>query len=179
MSDQIDIVAEEPQTELIPINPSELEQAKQRRRQVLKDQIDQARVFERLGSKVIKVRLKTYQALGLEVEKLGVKQVGHGKIAVSGDEAHVMASVLVDLVHQLKQKEPEKHAELIIEAAKEFRALNQQVMDSGKAHIEADKQANPDSKGQTLTIPFPAGTPIMVGVPQQKPVQVDGSNPSG
>jgi hypothetical protein len=46
-------------------------------------------------------------------------------------------------------------------------------MDSGIEHIEADKQANAGNTGPHLTIPFPAGTPLMIGVPAGKPVSVE------
>jgi hypothetical protein len=98
------------------------------------------------------------------VEKMGVKQIGHGKIALAGDMAHVAVEHLVDLVHDLRTKTPACNPEVIVAAMREMRAFNEQLMESGKAHIEADKQLVGGNTAVNFTAPFPAGTPLVVGI---------------
>ena len=121
--------------------------------------------------------MKTLAAIGSDVEKLGVKQIGHGKIALAGENAHIHIERLGDLVHELQSRTPPVDPSVIVDAMALVRAFNEQLMESGKAHINADKQPVVSNTSNTLSVPFPAGTPLMIGVAPQKPVTVDGSKP--
>jgi len=142
--------------------------ARKRARERLLERMAEARELEKFGNKVMKVKLAALTAIGADVVKMGVKNIGHGKIALAGDMAHVAVEHLVDLVQDLRTRENPPEPEVIVAAMKEMRAFNQQLLDSGKAHIEADKQVIQGHTGTTVTFPFPAGTPMVVGIAPQK-----------
>jgi hypothetical protein len=165
------------QPQEVAITPDPVMEARKRRKERLAEQMAEARVFEQFGTKILKVRMKTLAAIGSDVERLGVKQIGHGKIALAGENAHIHIERLGDLVHELQSRTPPVDPSVIVDAMALVRAFNEQLMESGKAHINADKQPAVSNTSNTLSVPFPAGTPLMIGVAPQKPVTVDCSKP--
>lgn len=157
----------------IPIKLDVAAQARKRQRERMAQQMIEARTMEKFGTKVMKVKIRALAAIGADVEKMGVKQIGHGKIALAGDMAQTAVEHLVDLVHDLKARVPACDPDTIIDAMREMRAFNEQLMNSGKAHIDADKQLIGGNTGPHLTVPFPAGTPLVVGIAPTKPMQVE------
>jgi hypothetical protein len=173
MSNPLPTTFEEGQTEDVSITLDAASAARKRAKERLAERMVEARELEKFGNKVMKVKLAALTAIGADVIKMGVKNIGHGRIAVSGDLAHSCTEYLVDLVHDLRSREKPPAPEVIIAAMKEIRAFNQQLMDSGKAHIDADKQAVQSNTGTNITFPFPAGTPMVVGIAPQKSMQVE------
>lgn len=164
---QVDAPAE------VAVAMTDSEMQKIRRRERFRQQADEARQFARYGSKVLKVKLKVLKDIGADLESHGIKYIGHGKIALAGETAHESVNYLVDLVQQLQTRNPPAEPELIIAAMKEMRAWNKQVMECGKEHIDATKQAENSKGGNSISIPFPAGTPIGVMVGGNAPVPIE------
>lgn len=168
MSNPITPIFDEGESEAVTVTLDAMALARKRAKDRLAERMAEARELEKFGNKVMKVKLAALTAIGADVVKMGVKNIGHGKIALAGDMAHVAVEHLVDLVHDLRTREKQPEPEVIVAAMKEMRAFNQQLMDSGKAHIEADKQPVQGNTGTTVTFPFPAGTPMVVGIAPQK-----------
>lgn len=168
MSNPISTAFDVGQSEAITITLDLVAAARKRAKDRLMERMAEARELEKFGNKVMKVKLAALTAIGADVVKMGVKNIGHGKIALAGDMAHVAVEHLVDLVHDLQTREKACEPEVIVAAMKEMRAFNQQLMDSGKAHIEADKQPVQGNTGTSITFPFPAGTPMVVGIAPNK-----------
>lgn len=156
------------QSEAVAVTLDAAAAARKRAKDRLMERMAEARELEKFGNKVMKIKLAALTAIGADVVKMGVKNIGHGKIALAGDMAHVAVEHLVDLVHDLQTRDKPCEPEVIVAAMKEMRAFNQQLMDSGKAHIEADKQVVQGNTGTNITFPFPAGTPMVVGIAPQK-----------
>lgn len=124
----------------------------------------EARMFEQIGSKVLKIKTRTLSMLGDNVEVLGIKKIGHGKILIAGENAETAIAKLDELVEELQHKDPPCEPSVIRDYMQLRLSYNRQLMESGQAHIEADKQPSGKGDGANITIPFPAGTPMMVAV---------------
>lgn len=170
MSNPLPTTFEEGQQEDVAVTLDLVAQARKRAKDRLAERMAEARELEKFGNKIMKVKLQALTNIGADVVKMGVKNIGHGKIALAGDMAHVAVEHLVDLVHDLQTRDKPPDPEVIVAAMREMRAFNQQLMESGKAHIEADKQPVEGNKGTNITFPFPAGTPMVVGIAPQKAV---------
>lgn len=168
MSNPLPATFDEGQNQDVAVTLDLVAAARKRAKDRLAERMAEARELEKFGNKVMKVKLAALTAIGADVVKMGVKNIGHGKIALAGDMAHVAVEHLVDLVHDLQTREKACEPEVIVAAMKEMRAFNQQLMDSGKAHIEADKQPVNGNTGTNITFPFPAGTPMVVGIAPNK-----------
>lgn len=168
MSNPLPTTFDEGQQEDVAVTVDLVAAAKKRAKDRILERMAEARELEKFGNKIMKVKLKALNDIGADVVKMGVKNIGHGKIALAGDMAHVAVEHLVDLVHDLRTGEKQCEPEVIVAAMKEMRAFNQQLMDSGKAHIEADKQLVQGNTGTNITFPFPAGTPMVVGIAPNK-----------
>lgn len=168
MSNPLTPTFDEGQSEDVAITLDLVSAARKRAKDRLTERMAEARELEKFGNKVMKVKLAALTAIGADVVKMGVKNIGHGKIALAGDMAHVAVEHLVDVIHELKTRKKPCEPEAIVAAFKEMRQFNQQLMDSGKAHIEADKQPIQGNTGTSITFPFPAGTPMVVGIAPNK-----------
>lgn len=176
MSNPLTPTFTEDQAQDVAVTLDAMALAKKRAKDRLMERMAEARELEKFGNRVMKVKLAALTAIGADVVKMGVKNIGHGKIALAGDMAHVAVEHLVDLVHDLRTREKPPEPEVIVAAMKEMRAFNQQLMDSGKAHIEADKQPVQGNTGTSISFPFPAGTPMVVGIAPQNAMKIEDSN---
>lgn len=156
------------QSEAVAVTLDAAAAARKRAKDRLNERMAEARELEKFGNKVMKIKLAALTAIGADVVKMGIKNLGHGKIALSGDTAHVLVDYLVDCVRDYRSNDKAPTLEAITAALKQVGTFNQQVMDSGKAHIEADKQVVQGNTGTNITFPFPAGTPMVVGIAPQK-----------
>ncbi len=153
----------------IPVQLDAVAVRRKRHRQRMAERASNARAFEQVGMRVMKIRVKSLSAVGVDIEKHGIKHYGHGVIAHSGEQAQILIDELGDIVQELRARTPAVDPQIIIDAIALQRQLNEQLMESGKSHINATKQVESDNKGPQLTVPFPAGTPLMIGVPPIKP----------
>lgn len=158
----------------VPITPDPAAERRKRHRQKMAERAANIRAFEQIGMRVMKIRVKTLSAVGVDIEKAGIKNFGHGVIAHSGEQAQNMIDELGDIVQELRSRTPPVDPMVIIEAIALQRQLNEQVLESGKSHINATKQVEPENKGNQMSVAFPAGTPMMIGVPPQKASEIDG-----
>lgn len=177
MSEKIQTTFDEGQSLEVPITPDPAMERLKKRKQRMMERFAEAKMAEKFGSKVMQVKMRTLAALGMEIEKHGIRRIGHAKIAAYGETAQDRIDELVDIVHELRSKVPPCDPQLIIDAMQVIRAFNEQVFESGKAHITADKQANPIQDEQHIKVPYKAGTPMMIGVPPQKQGAIEGGKP--
>jgi hypothetical protein len=168
MSNPLPTTFDEGQSEAVAVTLDAIALARKRAKDRLMQRMAEARELEKFGNKVMKIKLSALTAIGADVRKMGIKDLGHGKIAISGDTAHVLVDYLVDCVREYRSSDKAPSLEAITAAMKQVSIFNQQVMDSGKAHIEADKQVVQGNTGTNITFPFPAGTPMVVGIAPNK-----------
>lgn len=144
--------------------------AKQKARQQIA--LAEAQAFKQLGSAVIKVKAKTHAALGKYADKIGIKSIGLGRILLAGDNADSAFAELDDIIRQLMTSDPPTPPDVIASFVQLKRDFNRQLMESGEAYIRADKSPSEDNKGNSLSLPFPAGSQLAVAIGPSKPKEV-------
>lgn len=172
MSDETEPTAlavthDEPQPPVhVPVALDERALARARRAARLAD----AQAYESLGLKLLRIKVKKLGDVGnYIVERLGVKKIGHGTIAAASDNADEYMAKCAAIVQELLARVPPCDPEAIVAMMQLIRDFNRQLLDSGKEHIAADRQPSLPTEGDRLTVPFPPGTPLMIGVKPEAP----------
>lgn len=160
-SETLPVKFEPPQLEPVPI---ELSGAPKPPTRKLKKAMAEAQAFARYGVQVIRVKARVLAALGKEAEACGIKQIGHGKILLASDYAEVAIAKLGGIVDKLLKVQPSPDHELILEIMRLQREFNAQLIKTAEAHFDADKQPSSGPTMTGITIPYPPGAPVMVGV---------------
>lgn len=144
--------------EIVPVKVK-LNTAKLRKRAELAE----AKMLSNIGAQVVQVKNKALALIGDDLEKLGIKKIGHGKIAVASHNAENLLSQLGAYVEHLMTKtdaDPEKIAALIALQ----RDFNRQLMDAGEMHIKASSVGDGNGKADHISVPFPAGSKLAVAI---------------
>lgn len=131
-----------------------------------KRDLSRAKAMEQFGQKVMRIKMKALAAMGDSAEKLGIKKIGHGKILIAGDTAEEAISRIDELIEQ--HQEDGGTVVSLMEIRLGYTRL---MLDSGKAHIDAEKQVTAINKTANITIPFPAGNPMVVAVKQTNAIE--------
>lgn len=156
----------------IPVTPDPKALAKARQA----ERMAQARAYEQLGQKLLRLKTRKLGEVGhYIVERLGVKKVGHGTIAAASDKADEYMTECADIVQELRAKDPPCDPEVIVAMMQLIRDFTRLMLDSGKEHIAADRQPSIPTEGDKISVPFPPGTPLMIGVKPQAPREVSDS----
>lgn len=162
-AENLAVTFEEAPAETVEVALDERALARQRRAARLAD----ARAYEHLGQRLLKFKAKKFGEVGnYIVEKLGVKKVGHGTIISASENADQHIQQCDALAKELLARDPPCDPEVIVALMQLARDFNRQLLDSGEAHLRIDRQPNVDPKADTLSVPFPAGTPMMIAVNQ-------------
>lgn len=135
--------------------------SKQKKKQ--KKQETEALMFAKYGLKVLRLKTATLAALGRAAQDAGVKAVGHGKVMVASETAEQAIARLTELVDELQLSDKATKHELIIDLMKLLREFNGQLLHTAQVHFNADKQLLIQNNTQNLTMPFPAGQPLLIG----------------
>ena len=137
-----------------------------------------AKMLAKLGAQVIRVKNKHLCLLGEEIEKLGIRRIGHGKIAIASHNAEEIVGELGAYVKHLIEAtdtDPEKVAGILAI----HRDFNRQLMDAGEMHIKASASVESNNTASTSLPPFPAGSLIQVHVGPKDTKQIeDNGKPS-
>jgi len=130
-----------------------------------KKAVNQALTFARFGVQVLRVKARALAALGKEAENSGIKQIGHGKILVASDNAETAIARLGIIVDKMLKDKSNVDYETILEIMRLQKEFNSQLIKAAEAHFNADKlPAPPGMPNGGITMPFPAGAPVMIGV---------------
>lgn len=133
-------------------------------KQKLKEELEDAKLFEALGSKIIKVKTRTYHALGQHAEKLGIKCVGHGRILVAGENAEKAFRACTELIESHATSGKEGSDIRVIQLLELLSVFNKQILESGEAHLRADKQPSNALPTKGVNMAFPRGKVVGVVV---------------
>lgn len=125
--------------------------------------------MEQLGQKVIKVKTRVLQRLGEHLEHCGARIVGHGRIVLAGnnaDDAFVRCGEYID---KLIAASNPLNGDVIVELFKLQGVFNKQILESGEAHLKADRSLEAHNTGGQMKQAFPAGGTLVVvqSAPQQ------------
>ena len=119
--------------------------------------------FAKFGVQVLRVKTAVLTALGSEAESGGVRKLGHGKIILASEKAETFIDRLDALAKKLTEEEkPDYH--LVLDVMTLAKECNSQLIRTAEAHLSADKPLSPSSPPNGITIPYPAGSAVMIGV---------------
>lgn len=130
-----------------------------------KEALADARAFQLLGSKIIKIKNTALAKIGEQVEKHGVKKIGHGKLASASQNADQALAECDKYIAELLANNPNVDPKVFIQLMQVKLEFNRQVMELGEAHMAADRQASSAIQGNSLQIPFPAGQSLTISTP--------------
>lgn len=165
MSNEVAVTYDAGQPEEVAVQLDERALARQRSR----TRIAEARAYEQLGQRVLKFKARKFGAVGeYIVTTLGVKKVGHGTIISASENADQAIQRCDALVQEMLAKDPPCDPDVVVALMQLKRDFNQQLLDSGEAHLRIDRQPTVGPESNTLSVPFPAGTPMMLAIGKQQ-----------
>ena len=138
--------------------------------------LTKAKTFEQFGMRVIKVKAKAEAAIGEYAQKLGIKQLGHGKVVIVGDVAQQAADTIAEVIEEMRARVPPCNPDVLVELLQAQRDCLRLLLDIGQAHLQADRQANAPSDAGKIAIPFAQGAPVMVAI-GKAPTAIEGEKP--
>jgi len=166
MSEEVAVTFEAGQPETVAVALDDRAVRRQRRA----SRIAEAKAYEQLGQRVLKFKAKKFGSVGdYIVSALGVKKVGHGTIISASENADQHIQQCDALVKELLSKDPPCDPDVIVALMQLARDFNQQLLDSGEAHLRIDRQPVAAPEGDKLSLPFPAGTPMVIAMNHPKP----------
>lgn len=127
--------------------------------------------FSKFGVQVLRVKAKVLAALGKEAQACGIKQIGHGKILLTSDNAEEAIAKVGSIVDKML-KQPNPDYDTVLEFMRLQHEFNGQLLKTAEAHFNADRQPVVlPQQPPGLTVPFPPGSAVMIGpgkVPTEK-----------
>lgn len=134
-------------------------------RKKYKDALIEAKAFEQFGGKVIKIKMKSIAAIGSDLDKLGAKKIGHGRIVVSAEDAASAIAICDERIAAYSEADPPVDPQIIVALLEVRLGYTRLMLDSGKAHIDAEKQlAAVNRTTSNIAMSFPQGQPMVVAV---------------
>lgn len=132
--------------------------------------LNSAMLFAKYGLKILKIKASTLAELGTAVEESGVQAIGHGKVMLVSEHSEMAISRVNELIEEIQLSDkPNKH-ELIIDLMRLLREFNSQLLETAQVHFDANKElAGNNNKTPQLTMPFPAGQPLLISTMPPKP----------
>ncbi len=138
-------------------------------RQRLQARLADAKVYEKLGGKVLKIKARTARSLGDEITALGLRSMGHGRIFIMGDKAETVVDECDSILAQLRAQDPPVDPEKLIGILQIKLAAVKVGLESGEAHLRASTQADAAQNGKAISIPFPANHNLGIAFTPAKP----------
>lgn len=136
--------------------------SRERRKKQLKQEMEEAQLFQQLGQRVIKVKTRTLQAIGEHLHACGIRAVGHGRIVVAGENADKAFGRCAEVLDKLMEENPMVAKTAIIEVLQLQAVFNRQILEAGEAHLKADRQPESPQKGLAQMQAFPPGGAVIV-----------------
>jgi len=128
----------------------------------LKEDLEDAKIFESLGAKVIKIRSKALKAIGANVEELGVQQIGQGRIVVGAENAERAFAKCGELIEKSIEATSGLPTPTALELLHLQREFNQQIIDCGEKQIDSCRQRDNKPTGQKPVFTFPPGKTAVI-----------------
>lgn len=135
---------------------------RERRKAQLKQEMEEAQLFQQLGQKVIKVKTRTLKAIGDHLHECGIRPVGHGRIVVAAENADRAVGRCDQVLDILMAANPMEARVAIVELLQLQAVFNRIILDAGEAHLKSDRQPDSPQKGATPMQAFPPGGAVIV-----------------
>ena len=146
-------------TEEIPIDKKALVKAAK-----AAEEKEIARVRQQFNVRTMRVKTKLLADAGVEIEKWGVKNQGHGRLYCAGGIADKAIAAIEEEITRLSTSDAPKAAEVIAHLRMVQWRFNKQIIEVGQSHLEAAKEASSRGGSSDMRIAFPAGQPVVVAV---------------
>lgn len=117
-----------------------------------------ARMHQQFNGRVMRVKTKLLSEAGVQIEKYGIRRIGHGRVFFGGENADGMFSKIDDDIEKFMAADPPVNPEVITELRTLQLRANRQIIETGKLHLEAAKEAAA-AGNRGLQIAFPQGQP--------------------
>jgi hypothetical protein len=125
------------------------------------------KVHQQFNLKRMKIKTRLLASVGVEIEKLGVKNVGHGWVQCGGEFADDYIRNTEEVIQGLLKRDPPVDARVIAHLREVQLKFNAQILETGKIHLEAAKEAG-GARSNDMRIAFPVGQPVVVAVGTQQ-----------
>jgi hypothetical protein len=122
----------------------------------------EAKAYADLGVQVAKVKTGAYAKIGAYAMQLGIRKVGHGQIIAVSGTAEDAVDKIDALIEQLMTAEKPADPAVIAALMQTKLGFTRLALDSGEMHLKADRAVNEDKKGPNLSMPFPAGSSVVI-----------------
>jgi|GEM_PF-6494167 hypothetical protein len=123
-----------------------------------------ARIRQQFNTRTMRVKARLLAEAGIEIEKWGVKMIGHGRLHCAGDNADRAVAAIQEDIDRLLTENPKVNANVIAELRATQLRFNKQIIEVGQSHLEAAKEAGSKGGSNDMRIAFPAGQPVVVAV---------------
>jgi hypothetical protein len=163
--------AEGPPVE-IPIDKSELEEMKAKAKASISKRALEAKLYQEVGARVIRIKARTLAGLGDLSTKLGVRKVGHGRLLGAGDNTEMHMAMVIEEIETLRARDPVVNADRIIGLLELLDRMNGRLIEIGQSHLKADTQTDSRPSGTMVIAPYPVGSPMILAInpPQDKTI---------
>lgn len=123
----------------------------------------EAQAFAKFGVHALRVKTSVLAALGKEAEDAGIKHLGSGKVIVASGHAEEAIAKLGQMVEKLNGEEKPNFA-LIVDLMRLQKDFNHQLIATAQVHLNMARAVTQVDQGSQITVPFPAGAPLMIAV---------------
>jgi len=148
--------------ELQPIEEIPVVEIPKKAKKKMTAEMIEAQTFAKFGVHSLRIKSTTLAALGKEADEAGIKHICHGRIIVAAGNAESAVTKLNQIIDDLLTRDPVDHG-LVMDVMRMLKDLNAQVIHTARVQMAAEKQQEPETGGK-ITLPFPSGSPIMIGV---------------
>src|SRR5574342_224000 len=122
------------QVALVPTR-KELEKAAK-----LREQKEIAQIRQQFNSRTMRVKTKLLAEAGIEIERWGVKRIGHGRIHCAADNADRAIAAIQQDIDRLVADNPSVNPMVLAELRAYQWRFNKQIIEVGQLHLEAAKE---------------------------------------
>lgn len=166
MAEELPVKFEAEAASLVPVKPDPKELKKAEDKAI-------AKLHQQFNGRVMRVKTRLLANAGVEIEKYGIRRIGHGRVFFGGENADGMFSKIEDDIEKFMAADPPVNPEVIAELRTLQLRANRQIIETGKLHLEAAREAAAaGTRGLHMT--FPVGQPgqaVKVAVVQEGTVQ--------
>jgi len=155
---------------VVPADPAKEKIA--RRRKQLREEAEEARLFETLGSKVMRVKLRTLKALGDQADSLGLQHIGHGRLVVAAENAERIFTRCGDLAEQIVQGKYPADPSVLLALLELQRDFNKQIIETGEAHLKGIRQPESKPSAGDQYVVFPPGNQMVAVINPPKAPEI-------
>lgn len=157
-----------------PLEDLEIVKATPKAKKKANAALAEAQIFAKFGVHALRVKARVLAALGKEADEAGIRHIGHGKIIVASDNAESaikkLGDIAVDVLSTPQSEEsPAPDYKLVLDIMRLQKEFNQQIINTAQVHLEGSRPDPKEKEGNSLSVPYPSGSPVMIAIGKQNP----------